>query len=268
METLYIFDIDGVLTNPDTKNPNSKILHFMAEELNKEWHVAIATGRSSAWVQQHIIPLLSKDLQGNHLLDNLFVSCEKGAVTMTFSNSVPDVQIDTRFHVPQEIQEIIKQAINGMDGVFFDPDKKTMVSVEIVGGEDKEKVSVEKDILQKLEAWVLENIVPEFPDVHMDKSEISMDIQHKFIDKRIASEKLLEFLKKRQIHPDSYVAFGDSPSDATIAERIALDGGKATFVYVGKQPLPKAYGFPVLCPPTGTYFDDGVLDVLQDLQDQ
>ncbi|MDE2026244.1 MAG: HAD family phosphatase, partial [Patescibacteria group bacterium] len=228
METLYIFDIDGVLTNPDTKVPNTKILHFMAEELNKGWHVAIATGRSSVWVQQHILPLLSKDLQGDHLLDNLFVSCEKGAVTITFSKSIPNVEIDTLYHIPHEIQEIIKEAINGMEGVFFDPDKKTMVSVEIEGGSDTQKVSAEKNILHELEEWVQDHIIPEFPDVHMDKSEISMDIQNKHIDKRIASEKLLDFLKRRNIKPTSFVAFGDSPTDATIAEKIVQEEGKAT----------------------------------------
>lgn len=267
METLYIFDIDGVVTNPDTKVPNSKILHFMAEELNKGWHVAIATGRSSTWVQEHILPLLSKDLQGNHLLDNLFVSCEKGAVTITFSNSIPNVEIDTRYHIPHEIQEIIKEAVNGMEGIFFDPDKKTMVSVEIVGGTDVQKVTVEKNILTKLEDWVQEHIVPEFPDVHLEKTEISMDIQNKYIDKRIASEKLLNYLRDRNIKPNSFVAFGDSPSDASIAEKIVQEEGKATFVYVGKQPLLREYGFSVIVPTNGSYFDDAVLQVLQSLQE-
>ena len=255
------------LSNPDTKVPNSKILHFIAEELNKGWHVAIATGRSNTWVEKHIIPLISKELQGVHLLDNLFVSCEKGAVTIVFSKSVPSLEIDTRFHIPPQIQEIIKQAIDGMDGIFFDADKKTMVSVEIEGGIDNQKVIAEKGILHQLEHWVQENIVPQFPDIQVEKTEISMDIQHKYIDKRVAAEKLLEFLRKRDIKPDSFVTFGDSLSDASVAEKIAEEEGKVTFVYVGKQPLLRDYGFPVISPPTGTYFDSAVLQVLQGLQE-
>jgi HAD superfamily hydrolase (TIGR01484 family) len=266
METLYIFDIDGVITNPDTKVPNAQIIHFMAEELNKGWHVAIATGRSSAWVQEHIITVLSNDLQGNNLLDNLFVSCEKGAVTMTFSKSIPDVFIDTQFYIPHEINAIIAQAITGMNGIFFDADKKTMISVEIVGGKDKEKVMLEKQLLHKLEEWVQQHLLPEFPDIHMENSEISMDIQHKYLDKRIASEKLLDYLKKRDIHPTSFVAFGDNPSDVAITEHIAQDGGKVTFVYVGKQPLVRSYGFPVIHPQHDTFFDDAVVQVLQELE--
>lgn len=266
METFYIFDIDGVLTNPDTKVPNSHILHFIAEELNKGWHVAIATGRSSTWVQQHITPLVSKDLQGA-LLDNLFVSCEKGAVTITFSGNVPNTDIDAQFHIPHPIQDIIQQAISGMDGIFFDPDKRTMLSVEIVGGEDKEKVAIEKGMLEKLENFVADHILPEFPDVHMEKTEISMDLQSKYIDKRIAAEKLFNFLRNKNIKPNSFVAFGDSPSDASIAEKIVEEEGKVTFVYVGKKPLVREYGFPVISPGNGTYYDEAVLQILQQLQE-
>jgi hydroxymethylpyrimidine pyrophosphatase-like HAD family hydrolase len=267
METLYIFDIDGVLTNPDTKVPNSQILHFISEELNKGWHVGIATGRSSAWVQHHIIPLLSKDLQGGALLDNVFISCEKGAVTVTFSNNVPNIDIDAQYHIPHEVQDIVKQAIEGTQGIFFDPDKKTMLSVEIEGGIDRNKVIIEKALLHKLEDFVEKQILPEFPDVRMEKSEISMDLQSKYIDKRIAAGKLMDFLHKRNVRPYSFVAFGDSPSDATIAEKIVEEEGKITFVYVGKQPLTQAYGFSVITPGNGTYYDNAVLQVLQQLQE-
>lgn len=84
MSPFYIFDIDGVVTAPFTKKPHPYILSFIASQLQKKHPIALATGRSISWIQENILVKLEKKIQKKEFLDFLFISGEKGAVSLEF----------------------------------------------------------------------------------------------------------------------------------------------------------------------------------------
>lgn len=262
MNDIFIFDIDGVITHPHLKKPNELILGFIASELHKKKPLAIATGRSVSWIMRKIIPILQEKAKDNKELDNLFISGEKGGVWIEFSEGVARPYIDNNIHFPKEVAKKIYQFVQGKKGIFFDKDKYTMVSVEINGGEDKEEVEAQKKVLHEVNEWINKNIVPQYPHIVIEPSEISIDIMVKGIDKRVSAKKFLEYLEKKQIAADSFVMFGDSPSDALVPETLKQFGKKVTFMYVGNTPLPQKYNFPVI-ESTSRKYDEAVVELLQ-----
>lgn len=263
IETIFIFDIDGVITDPDTKKPNPFIITFIAEKLNNHCYLGVATGRSSAWVIENIVSRIEKKLDTKTNLDFLFLSSEKGTVTMTYINGKEKQHIDPTISIPAGIVDQIKKHVQKFNGVFFDSQKKTMVSIEIKGGSDKEKVTKEKKELGRIEKWLQEKFIAQSKKYVLDRSEIAVDLQLASVNKKLAAQKFLTFLESKNIHPTSFVMFGDSPLDALLAEEIQRRRHTITFVYVGHKLLEKVYTFPVIYPSKGKYFDKGVVEILQ-----
>ena len=86
---MFVFDIDGVITNPDTKEPNKKIIERIGADLNQELPVALITGRSINWIENNIMPILKTTIENNQKLDLLFTSGEKGSVSVEYVNGEP-----------------------------------------------------------------------------------------------------------------------------------------------------------------------------------
>lgn len=246
MNACFIFDIDGVITEPLSKIPNPFIISFIAQQLNKKHYVAIETGRALSWVGAKILKLIQAQLEDINNLDYLFIACEKGSLTATFVNGIITTTIDTGTTIPQDVQDTIRQYIKEKKGIFFDTDKQTMISVEIDGGIDKEMLEDQKKVLAEFEIWVRERIISFHPSLMLDISPISVDIQSKDVSKKIASTKFLEFLKNKKNVPSSFIAIGDTIADIDIAEVIFATGKSVQFAYVGEKPLEKKYPFPII----------------------
>lgn len=264
MNTYFIFDIDGVITEPMSKIPNPYIISFIAKQLNNKQYIALETGRSLMWIGERILKLIQSQLEDINNLDYLFISCEKGSVTATFTNGLIKTNIDNSVSISQDIQEKIKQELKGEKEIFFDPDKQTMVSVEIIGGTDQKQLEEQKNALSQFEIWVNENILPTNPQLKIDKTPISVDIQYKDISKKTASKKFLEFLQNKNISSASFIAFGDTLADIDIAEVIYNNKFPITFIYVGEVPLEKQYPFQTISIKTNKY-DKAVEEYLKTL---
>ena len=64
---LYVFDVDGVLTDPIKKQSNKKLLIELSRILKNGNILAFNTGRSLSWVQERILNNLF-ELVGNKAL--------------------------------------------------------------------------------------------------------------------------------------------------------------------------------------------------------
>src|SRR3989344_2543991 len=83
VDTAWIFDVDGVITDPEKKEvTNPQLFDELIKRLKKGEPVALATGRALEWVIKKIVnPLESRIKENNSdisLLDNFYVSGEFG----------------------------------------------------------------------------------------------------------------------------------------------------------------------------------------------
>lgn len=91
---MFVFDVDGIITNPDTKKPNEKVIEHISSDLKQGFPVALATGRSVAWVEEKIMPTLKTMLKDDRKLDFLLISGEKGSVSVEYVDGEPVKKID------------------------------------------------------------------------------------------------------------------------------------------------------------------------------
>ncbi|MGH7246270.1 MAG: HAD-IIB family hydrolase [Candidatus Levyibacteriota bacterium] len=267
MDVLPIFDIDGVITNPYTKIPHPKIVQYIADRLNANKIVAIATGRSVGWITERILPEIEKRLLSLNKFNNLFISSEKGAIVLHFLEGEFYTEVDKNIQFPIEIMTEVREKVKDIQGIFYDDKKLTMVSVEIEAGKNMQEVKEEVREIERVEAWMREVFLPKYDDIIIERSEISVDIQNKHVNKKMAAKKFLGFLKEKNITPSDFIMFGDSPSDAHVIEEMSMHGYAGVFAYVGKKPLAKTYSFPVRTPSENIFFDDGAALLLEKIKE-
>src|SRR5579871_1078834 len=181
-DATFIFDVDGVITDPHTKIPNPLIISFIVNELQKHKPVAIGTGRSAMWLQERLIPLIQNQLSDVSLIDYLFLAGEKGSVTLTFLHGSPVTHIDEGVVIPDEIRQKIQKKVKEYPTIF-DNGKKTMVSIEIEGGEDEGKIKKEKEALDAIALWIDKVIQPAKHHLLVERSVIALDIQQARVSK-------------------------------------------------------------------------------------
>jgi hypothetical protein len=85
VDTAWIYDIEGVVTNPNDKNANRpQILEQIANELKGGKPVAFNTARSSSWLIEHVINPLLELIQDRSVLKNFIAVSDKGICWFTF----------------------------------------------------------------------------------------------------------------------------------------------------------------------------------------
>jgi hydroxymethylpyrimidine pyrophosphatase-like HAD family hydrolase len=88
VDTAWIFDIDGVVTNPKEKKvKHPQILEHIANELKGGKPVAFNTRRSSFWLIERVINPLLETIQDRSILKNFIAVSEKGASWITFDKN-------------------------------------------------------------------------------------------------------------------------------------------------------------------------------------
>lgn len=247
VEEAYIFDVDGVLTIPDSREFDREIMEDIAERLTKGDPVILNTGRSISWVQQRIIARLyhAHNVKDPSVLQNLFVVGEKGGTWLTFDEKgLMQEHKDDSISVPQDLQDTVKRIVEEQfpKTMFFDKTKRTMISTEMQEVDDKRfegQVSLEdfqrdqarlveifKDLLK---SRGLEEVL------EIDPTTIATDIQNKHVGKDFAIRKALTWLTAKGFSIQKFITFGDSKSDVAMAEELHENGQNVEFVFVGNE---------------------------------
>lgn len=247
----WLFDVDGVLTHPvEKKITEGELVELICGMLERGEPVALNTGRSIDFMVEQVLSKLEGAVVDKNLLKNIMAIGEKGSVWINYDELGDRLQsIDESVTVPIVIQEEVKRLVNDKfsEAVFYDETKKTMVSVEMRDGydwEDFRRVQVELDVglLTILEMHSLTK------ELKIDPSRIATDVENKHVGKALGAWRFLDWLGKKKITAQKFIAFGDSKSDVRMAEEINEQGRSVEFVFVGEKDLLEKvqFNFPVI----------------------
>ncbi len=263
-KTAYIFDVDGVLSDPVQKQVTEpELLNQLVRILEQEDPLALNTGRATSWVKERVIAPLEKLVSQKSLFDNFMVVGEKGNTLLTFeSGEWKDTILTSQINVSLEknIREIAENEFAG--SMFFDPDKSTMVSIEMRDGFNNDEYTKEqKKLHQKLNELL---DTPEYKDLNMriDPSQISLDIQPQDAGKHLGAVRIEKWFEDKSQKPDRVIMFGDSPSDIEMAEELQ-DRFTCEFVFVNDPHMIQGKNLTCKVTFTKARFTAGTLEYLQ-----
>ncbi len=232
MKTCWVFDIDGVITDLETKKPNEEVVSHIAKLLEKDI-VCFNTGRSFSWVEENLVSRLKNTVPPAHL-SSVFFAFEQGGGWAEFENGAQKQEYDKNLLISNEFIEPIKTLVRKTKTMFFDDTKKTMVTIEMKDDTDRNIFKGEyEEILPKIEQ-IVDRINPQ---LKITPGAIAVDIMNRFEGKNLGMLRLLEFFEREKITPERCVCFGDSPADLEMADELTLAKIPVEFVYVGTDEL-------------------------------
>ncbi len=230
----WIFDLDGVVTNLQEKTiTNPHIVGIMVGLLDQQEPVTINTGRSLAFIRREVLAPLLEYIQQNNLpeslLHNFFAVGEKGNAWIEDEEDCYDMSTA----IPDDLKnEVFTHMEHEFSNVSFDKTKHTMVSVEGKKGLSMEDfVPIKEKIIELFISLLKKFNLTE--NYQLDVSVSAVDIQHKTAGKAKGTERILNWLTKRQINPTEFVAFGDSAADLATGEALQKAEKNFTFIFVG-----------------------------------
>ena len=245
VDSMLVFDIDGVLTDPRTTKFNKTLLERISADLQKGVPVALNTGRQTQWVFEKLLPHLQGRVSAQDL-DHLLLVAEKGGVRVEFDtkSAEPRVVEDREVALPDqymtELSKFLEVAAD--DNTLFDhyvrwdTGKRTVASFEKLPEVSMEEFErVRGRLYEHIELFLEQHGLSEF---HIDESITATDVEHQKAGKHKGAEQILNWLKKRGERIGQFYSFGDTPSDETMAAVFAQHA-KSIFVYVGIKALPE-----------------------------
>jgi hydroxymethylpyrimidine pyrophosphatase-like HAD family hydrolase len=237
VDQMLIFDVDGVITNLQTRQISDPlILEELIKRLKLEIPIAFITGRAHKWITERVIDKLENMIGDRMLLDNLFTSEEFGGLQSFYKNGARIDSKNENFLIPQEIFSNINEIVTNQyyNSMFVDPDKETMISIEMkkdfpIG---KFKLLQEK-LINQLQLLIERYDSKKIFEIHKDH--IATNIKNKNSSKRYATKQMLAWLFGREIDPKKYIVFGDNISDKEIPDELHENDKIVEFVFVGKS---------------------------------
>jgi len=265
-KTVWIFDVDGVITHPSKKiNTKPEILNHIIEKLKIDDTVALNTGRSLTWIKERVINLILAKIPDKTILKNLIAVGEMGGVWLTFDdNEKANEYIDNSLSIPKPLRDKIKELIKAKysSSMFYDDTKKTMVSIEMNEGMSIDNYKkIQKLLINDLSQVIKESDL--WQNLKIDTTTIASDVMNKHVGKGFAVHRIADWLKERNVNSRKVLAFGDSMSDLPMAEKFYELGFSIEFIFVGKNNhLGKTeYPFPIYF--TKSKYEKGTLEFLK-----
>ncbi len=262
-EFAWVFDVDGVVTDPVEKRITKPvILDFIVKKLKQKEPVAFLTGRAMSWMEERVLTPLEEEIKDKSLLDNLYVSAEFGGSLIVYNKGERQRLENSEITPPQNVVEIAtKIASRYANSMFIDTAKKTHFTLEMNDGVDfdrfkEDQIRLDAEFEQLLKDCLLTNQFEILSD------RIATSIRDKRINKRFAIKELLKWISKRGIKPNKYIVFGDNKADLEMGEELADSGLEQDFVFVGEKDQIELgkYSFPIII--TNHQCDTGTAEYL------
>lgn len=234
----YLFDVDGVLSDPKVKQVTEpELFDHLIKRLEAGSPVCLNTGRSLSFMEKEVIDPLINKIGDRSILKNFIAIGEKGGVWMTFSDDAEKThEIDNTITVPKILQQEVKELVTNsfLESMFYDDSKETMISVEMHDNFDIEKFHAgQKELDKQLQSLLEKHNLSD--DYVLEPSIIATDIQNNHVGKALGADRFIKFLQTMQLKPDQYFAFGDSKSDIEMSDELDKRGEKVEFVFVGDK---------------------------------
>jgi len=230
-DAIYVFDLDGVITDPRDSTVDEVVVAKMSQILQQGGHIAVNTGRSFVWVQEHLVIRL-QSMADTGSFDRLYIVCEKGGESRIWQDKA-FVSQPSRFALPADVVErahtIYTQHQAELHTMFWDATKQTMATMEKYPDATMELYKEQQNhLLQWLHAAL------EGSDAKVDPTVIATDIESPLAGKHAGAELIYEWVAKHTpVEHDTFTCFGDSKSDYEMARFFAQQGAATTFVFVG-----------------------------------
>jgi 8-oxo-dGTP pyrophosphatase MutT (NUDIX family) len=246
---IHLFDIDGVLSDPEQKEViHSELFDSIITLLKADEPVALNTGRSVQWAIDKIVTPISTMIENKELLKNLSVIGEKGNTWAVVDDSGEILYGQAEVGVDEQlltrVEELVSEKYSDIMG-NLDP-KRTMISYEMHKGVDLAVFHERQpEFVRDVQAILKE--LGKDTELVVDATTIAVDIESPHAGKALGATRFIDILRERDINFNEahFSAYGDSTSDTAMAEELARRGLKGDFVYVGKsselQPNPKYY---------------------------
>lgn len=262
--TAWMFDVDGVATDPETKQlDRDEISEFIADRIKAGEPVGLITGRALKWVMDRVVPKIKNRISDTTQLSNFYVSGEFGGSYTVWYSGIEKHYVDPEIRVPKEIIEESVEALSRYtDTHNLDPDKETMVSLEMNDGltvaEFKPK---QLELAEKLKPIIAKHDHEGQFEVHVDR--IATNIRDKRANKYYAAEQFVKWATgEGKKTPQMYFSFGDSKSDTEMPKQLSKMNLPHQFVFVGgrDQLAGEEFDFPVQY--TENHCDEGVVEFI------
>jgi HAD superfamily hydrolase (TIGR01484 family) len=252
---ILVFDVDGVLTDPQTKQTDIQILNKIEGFISDGVPVAFNTGRSYSWLEKEIL---------SHFSQKVFVSCEKGAIWGVFDETTFNQRIDSSISVPEVLKNEVRELIDKeyKDCVFYDEAKMTMITAEMRSDFPLQDFPARQKSLSK----ALEDIVEKMglkDKLRVLETTIDVEIEDIKMGKDLGAKRILSLLEEQRIYPQEFITIGDGKSDLFMAKEFSSQGFKTQFVFVGEGTLEDKENFPVIS--TQQKFVKGTSEFLENL---
>jgi hypothetical protein len=237
--TLFLFDIDGVITNPITCEVEPEAISEIAEILHRGEPIAFNTGRGLNWVLQHVLPPLVELLPDRSYLNRLCIVYQKGAFRAGFDEKgdieqpvkSPDITLIPAT-LRKEVYQLIEARFAGT--MFVGEEKEAVLSPQMRSGADYTQFKADQKCLVDLLYEIVERYG--WKDLfRVDPTRIATDIEDRRLGKGPGTYRILEWLAERKFQTESFIAFGDSSSDIQMAQVIDRLGLPVEFVFVGEK---------------------------------
>lgn len=236
VDTAYLFDVDGVLTDPVEKRVDrEEIFSEIISRLQNGQPIAFNTGRSTKWVFENVITPMLDRVEYKSIFQNAIVIGEKGGSWAIFDeNGDAQHHIVAGLGVSDELQHQIDELVTEKYAHIMgnlDP-KQTMSSIEMLDGANLEDFhAAQKQLVDDLNRLLATSGIS--GKLRVDATTIATDVENPHVGKALGTERFIEFLRLRDIKPTRFIAFGDSPSDLAMADELARRGRQVEMVYVG-----------------------------------
>lgn len=246
---LYVFDIDGVLTNPTTKKIDNPELFVQLNQLAHNFPILLNTGRSAQWVIDKIIPHLNIE----QLKHGFFATCEMGAVSLLITNDgQPQIVINPEVSsqkIPTQLFDTITDMVaqNYNSSMFVDTTKQVIMTVEMHDNYSLDKYELDKEELKNSIEIILKHY---HPNIHIrpSSSTIAIDIKPMQLTKGYGAKVIHEWLSKLKLDftNTEVICFGDSLSDIEMCDYYATKKISTKFVYVGTENIDLNKPYPII----------------------
>ena len=268
VNTAWIFDVDGVITNLVTKKiTEPQILDFIVNKLEIGESIAFNSGRGLEWMIENVINLLLLKIKNKNVLGNFFAVGEKGGTWLTINrNEEIKKNMDPSLQIPLSLLEKIRafgiKYSNRM--IEYEKTKKTMFAFEMKTGlNPKEFKKLQAIVVPEIEKIIKKNQLSD--KLIVDPTRIGTDIQYRQVGKGFATKRILNWLRDKGITAEKVITFGDSKSDFEMAEETQSEGVPTIFVYVGGDGAFDNIQTDISIFNTKNKFEQGTLEYLKSL---
>ncbi|HSX05819.1 MAG TPA: hypothetical protein VLF69_05090 [Candidatus Saccharimonadales bacterium] len=235
---MFVFDLDGVVTNPTNHAVSTVVLNHIADDLKAGKPVAFNTGRAYPWVEEYVLRNLVPMVSTTDLA-NLVIVTEMGAVVCTFHDGKPQFVVDTTIALPKSFHDDVETLLDKKlpdgscyrDYAWWDQDRQAMgsfIKLQDVALKDFDRIRplFTAEVEKLLHVHGLDEFVT-------GQTAIAVDVQHRSAGKAKGAGRIIEWMQQRGHNPATVYAFGDSISDKAMAEAFTQAGINATFIFVG-----------------------------------